>query len=216
MATQNITLTAQLRSQTGKKVRTLRRDGITPIHVYGQGLESLALQVDAHTLQRTLAQVGRTVPVTLQVAGDEHFVFVREVQRHPVTEQLLHVDFLQVSRTERITTDVPIELEGEAPGGRHEGAMLMHDLYAVSVEALPADLPPVFHVDISGLEEIDDAIRVGDLSVGSTVSILTDPEQIVVRIARQRVSVEVAEGAEAPAGEAVAAAGESAEEAPPA
>ena len=129
-----VTLDVEPRSATGKKVRALRRQKVTPIHAYGRGMESLNLQVDTALLRRALSQVGRTAPLTLRVDGDEHFVVVREVQRHPVTDQLLHVDFLQVSRTERMRAEVPVTIEGEAPASRQEGTMLIQDLYSVQAQ----------------------------------------------------------------------------------
>ena len=175
-------LETQLRTARGRKVGALRRQSITPIHVYGKDVASLALQADTQTLQRTLAHVGHSVPLTVRVGSDEHFVFAREVQRHPVTDHLIHVDFLQVSLTERITSDVPIELEGEAPGARTEGAIVSHDHHSLSLEALPMDLPPVITVDVSVLDEVGAAIHASDIRLGPNVTLVTDPETVIARI----------------------------------
>ncbi len=209
-----VTLDVEQRSATGKKVRALRRQKITPIHVYGKGTPSLSLQVDTVELYRTLNLVGRTTPLTLRVNGDEHFVVVREVQRHPVSDQLIHVDFLQVSRTERMRVEVPLVIEGEAPAARMEETMLSQDLHSVEVEGLPTDLPSSLTVDISSLDELDKAIRAADLELPPSVDLVTDPEALIVRVVRHRVVVEeavveekLAEGEEAAAeGEEAAAA----------
>ena len=113
-------LTAQPRKSFGKKLNALRRQGITPIHIYGRGIESLSLQVDTSTLVQALARFGRTSPFTVLADEQEHFVMVKEVQRHPVTERILHLDLIQVSRTERLRANVPIAIEGEAPAARQE------------------------------------------------------------------------------------------------
>lgn len=185
---ETIVLEAIARTATGKKVRALRRENITPIHIYGKGLTSLTLQADTHLLQQTLHKVGRTVPLTVRVQDEEHFVFAREIQRHPVSDRLIHVDFLRVSLTERITSDVPVELTGEAPGARVEGASVSHDLYSLSVEALPMDLPPIISVDISGLSDVGSAVHAGDLSLGSGVSLITDPSAVIARIVAMRTA----------------------------
>ena len=186
----SVILEAQTRSVFGRKVNGLRRAHITPIHVYGLGADSLSLQTDAHQLLRTLATVGRTTPLTVAADGDEHFVMVREVQRHPVTSQVLHVDLLRVSRTQKMRADVPLQIEGEAPGARLDGAMLLQDLHEVTVEALPTDLPHVLAVDISTLAKIGSSVRVGALVLPRDVTLVSDPEAVIMRIALQRALVE--------------------------
>ena len=209
----SVVLQAQIRSVFGRKVSGLRRAHITPIHVYGLGGDSLSLQTDAQQLLRTLATVGRTTPLTVAVDGDEHFVMVREVQRHPVTAQVLHVDLLRVSRTQKMRADVPLQIEGEAPGARLDGAMLLQDLHAVTVEALPTDLPHVLAVDISTLMEIGSSLRAGALALPRDVSLVSDPDAVIMRIALQRAQVE--EGQET-AAEGIQAGEVSAQEAAPA
>ncbi len=204
---QTPTLSVENRSALGKKVKALRRMGLTPIHVYGKATESLSLQVPAPTLQRALAAVGQTIPLILEVGGDEHFVIVREVQRDPVTEQVLHVDFLQVSRTELMRVEVPLEMTGEAPALRLESTTFVQDLHGVEVEALPMNVPPVLPVDISSLDEIDKPIHAGEISLPTGVTLITDPEALVARVVHQRVVVEE----EAPADEAEEAAAPEAE-----
>lgn len=203
-----VSLNVQPRNINGKKVKTLRRTGITPIHVYGKGTDSLTLQVETPTLIRTLARVGRTVPLTLNESGHEHFVFVREIQRHPVSEQILHVDFMQVSLTEKMRTMVPLELVGTAPAARMSGVVVQQNIYQVEVEALPMDLPPVLNVDMSLLQTIDQAIHVRDLKIGDNVTIITEGETVIIHSMAARVQVEEAAAA---AGEAAAPAAEAEE-----
>ena len=175
-------LEAEARTAMRKKTGALRRSGITPIHVYGRGGSSLSLQADTHELVQTLVAAGRTSPLTVKVGGDTHFVMVQQVQRHPVTERLLHVDLLRVSRTERIRAAVPLRFEGEAPGARLDGAALSEDLHEVEVEALPTSIPHELIVDLSALTEEDSAIRVSDLEMPADVSLATDADAVVARI----------------------------------
>ena len=127
-----IIIDAEERTALRKKLGALRRSGITPIHIYGRGVASLTLQAATPELIHTLRAVGFTTPLTVKVGSDEHFVIVRQVQRHPVTELLLHVDLIQVSRTERRQASVPIHFEGEAGAAREEGAQVFEDLHDAS------------------------------------------------------------------------------------
>jgi large subunit ribosomal protein L25 len=198
----------------GKKVKQLRRQGVLPVHVYGSGIGAHTLQGDMREIRRLIPHVGANIPVSIQIEGEpgENICFVREVQRHPVTEDLLHVDFLRVDVTETISADVPIELTGEAPAVR-DGGTLLQMLTDLSVEALPMDIPASIEVDLSVLDDFDKAIHVSDLRVPSNVTVLSDPEEMVARVAAPVAEEveEVEEGAEAEATEEAAAEEESEE-----
>ncbi len=175
-------LEAEPRAAMGKKTRALRRSGVTPIHVYGRGGDSLSLQADTHSLVQALTAAGRTSPLSVKVGGDTHFVIVQQVQRHPVTERLLHVDLLRISRTERTRAAVPLRFEGEAPGARLDGASLSEDLREIEVEALPMDIPHDLSVDLSVLASGDSAIHAGDIALPAGVALAADPDALVAHI----------------------------------
>jgi large subunit ribosomal protein L25 len=204
-----VTIDAQPRTALRKKTGALRRSGITPIHVYGRGTDSLTLQAPTQELIHTLSAVGFTTPLTVKVGGDEHFVIVQQIQRHPVTEALLHVDLIAVSRTERRQAAVPVQFEGDAPAAREEGAQLFEDLHELEVEALPTDIPSVLIVDLSTLVAVDTAIHAGDIELPSGVTLVTDPTSFVARIVRRRGATDDGEptegGAEAPVAQAAPA-----------
>jgi len=183
---------ASKREILGKKTRFLRRQGVTPAHLFGHGLDSLALQCDTPNLQRTIARAGMTRLITLAVEGDKQprSVFIREIQREPCSGELLHVDFYQVRKTEKIRFDVPIILVGEAPAMKEKGRVLTHSLTSLSLECLPDNLPPHIEVDLSPLEEIEQAIFVRDLAFGPDITVITDPDQMVVRVSEARIEVE--------------------------
>jgi large subunit ribosomal protein L25 len=180
---------ASQRYVVGKKTRFLRREGTTPTHLFGHGIESLPLQCDTATLQHIIAQAGMTRLIALDIEGDKHLrsVFIREIQREPCSGELLHVDFYQVKRTEKIRVDVPIILIGEAPAMKEKGRTLTHSLTSLSVESLPDKLPPQIEIDLSPLAEVEDAIFVRDIDLGPDVTIETDPDQMVVRVSEARV-----------------------------
>ncbi len=190
--TEQIELTATTRDVLGKKVRFLRRQGLTPANVYGHNVKSTALQIETAQLKRALAKAGKTSLIALKVDGHKRptMVIVREVQRHPLTREFLHLDLYQVRMEEKIKLQVPLALVGTAPAVKDLGGILVQNLTLLDIECLPANMPHSIEVDISVLTEIDQAVHAKDLSVGEGITVLTDPDQAVARIARARVEVE--------------------------
>ena len=188
---EDLTLPASIRSILGKKTRFLRRQGITPVHLFGHGLESQALQCDTANLQRIIAQAGMSRLISLEIEDDKQprVVFIREIQRDVLTGQPLHVDFYQVKKTEKIRVDVPIVLVGEAPAMKEKGRSLLHGVTSLSIECLPDKLPPQIEVDLSPLEEAEQPIFVRDIILGQEITVTTDPDQLVVKVSEARVEV---------------------------
>lgn len=216
MTTQVATLDVQPRTVLGKKVSQLRRQGITPVHLYGSGQEPKALQVDSLALRRVLTHVGhnRPIEVVTEGTGDRSLAFVREIQFHPLTLDVLHVDFFRVDVTSTTILDVPLEIEGDSDAV-HRGGSLIQNVHTVTVEARPLDVPSSILVNVSVLTDFDQSVRVADLSAPEGVTILTDGEQMVAHVAAP-VGVETgeAEGApEAPPEPEVGAADEQTEDA---
>ena len=180
------------RAVTGKKVKALRREGIVPVHFYGRGTEPLALQVEAGVLRRLLPRVGRSVPLTVEVEGrsDQNICFIREVQRHPVTEDLLHVDFVRVEATQMVTADVHVILSGDPPGVLDLGGTLVQPLQALQIESLPMNMPASIELDVSGLDDFEKSLRVSDIPTSPEVTILNDPEEMIARVQPPRVEEE--------------------------
>ena len=191
-----IELQVTTREMFGKKVRFLRRQGIIPIHLFGHNVESVALQCDAAQLQRVLGQTGKTRLINLKLdkAKKPRNVIVREVQRDLRTGGLLHVDFYQLRMTEKIKVDVPIVLVGEAPALKSRENMLSQELNSLTIECLPNQIPARVGVDLSPLTEAGQAIRVTDLVLDEEVTILNDPEALVVKVnlrPREKVEEEI-------------------------
>ena len=209
-------LTAHTREIRGKKVKTLRRQGITPVHVFGHGIEPEALQCDTIDLQKVLAQAGSTGIVGLKVdkSRKKRNVMVREVQKEPRSGQLLHVDFYQIRMEEKLKVDVPIILTGEAPALKLKENFLSHELDSLSVECLPDDIPNHIEVDVSILEEADQSIYVEDIVLGKEITVLNNPDQLVAKINIRHVEreIEVEEAEAAEEGEVEAVEEESTEE----
>ena len=198
MTTSGITLELAPRELLGKKVKQLRRAGIIPVHLYGPGIESRSLQCEAPRLIQVLAQAGGNTPITVTVRGEKEnrLAFAREIQWDPRRDDVLHVDLLVAEATRLVSAQVPIVLIGDSPGARIVGGTVMHQLRLLDVEALPLEMPAQAEVDLATLTEPDSVIRVGDISLPSNVTLLSDPEELVVRIELPRVEV-VEEEAEA-------------------
>ncbi len=200
---------ASTRTVSGKKVKALRKSGIIPAHIYGRGVQSQSVQIEASLLRKVMSGVGRNVLLSIRVDnGSPLMALVREVQRNPVSDAVLHADFYAVSLTEKIRTQIPIILVGEAPAAKFLGGVVVKSLDAIEVECLPTDLIPEVQVDIATLEKLEQSIFVRDLSIPQGWDVLSDAEQMVVKVAAPAAAEEVAAptaAAEAPAAEQAAA-----------
>lgn len=203
-------LEVQKRKVLGRKVKKLRRDGLLPANVYGKTVKSVSLEVPVKDFLKVYGEAGETGLIELKVDGETKPVLIHNVQFHPVTGNPLHADFHQVSLTEKTTAVVPIELVGEAPAVEQKIGVLIQTLAEVEVEALPQDFPEHLTVDVSNLNEVNDALTVGDIKVDTKkVEIKADPSETVAKIdalAKEEevvapAAVEGEEGAEAPAEE---------------
>jgi len=210
----DIELSVKPRAVLGKKVAALRRQGVTPANVYGRNLESTAVEMETATLIHLLRTAGRNVIIDLLIEGERSRrpVMLRAVQREPATSRLLHVEFYQVSLTEKMRTEVPLILIGEAPAVAEFDGILLQSLDTITVEALPGDIPAHVEVDVSALVRLDDAVHVRELPIDLTkVHVMTDAEQVVAKVAPPRL-VAVEEEEAAAAAEAVAEGAPAAEE----
>lgn len=201
---EGLSLDLQARSHTGKKVNRLRRDGIIPVHIYGRGIDSRSLQCDQKTLLPVLRKAGANTAISVSVPGEEaeYLAFVREIQFGPIKGDLLHVDFMHVSASERVTVSVPLVLVGAAPAARQAGISVLQVFRDLQVTALPLDMPSELTVDLSVLESLENVIRIGDLALPENVSIAGELEDTLVRLELVREEEPAVEdGAQEEAGE---------------
>ena len=194
-------LLATTRQILGKKVKLLRRQGITPTHLFGHNVESVALQCDTAQLKHVMAQAGLTSLISLKIdeVKKPRNVVIREVQREPATRELLHVDFYQVSMAEKIRVEVPIVSIGEAPALKVKENFLLQELSSLSVECLPGEIPNRVDIDLTSLTKVGQAIHVKDIMLDKEGTILNNPEQLVVKVSARRIEKLVEEEVEAPA-----------------
>jgi large subunit ribosomal protein L25 len=206
----DIEIQAEPRAVLGKKVAKLRRAGVTPAHVFGHNVESQSIQVPTVELTHALRAAGGTRLVQLSVAGETvpRNVLVRHISRKPTTDQLLHVDFYEVSMTEKTTVEVPVVLVGEAPIVDSGDGIIIQQINSITVECLPADIPERVEADVSTMTELHSTVHVSDLSLPPNVTTGWEPSDVVVSVSRRMEAEEEVEAEAAAAEEAEASAEE--------
>ena len=192
MTTASISLELSPREVLGKKVKRLRQQGVIPVHLYGPGVDPQPLQCETTKLVDVLVRAGGNTAVTVTVQGGQetHLAFAREIQWDPRRDDILHVDFLAVDASRPVSAQVPITLIGESPGARTAGGTVMQQLRDLNVEALPLEVPRELELDLTMLTEPDGVLRAADIVIPGNVTLLTDPEDVVVRIEVLRAIVE--------------------------
>jgi len=218
---QKIQLQANVRKEISKgATKALRKQECIPAVLYGHGIKTLNLAVEQKNFEQVVKKMhGENILISLSIddngSSKQETVMVRGIQYHPVSDELLHIDFYKIRLDEKITTRINIVLTGDAPGAK-EGGVLDHSIRDVEVSCLPDKIPGHFEVDVTQLE-IGSSIHVRDLKISEDVEVLADPDQAIVSIVpptiikEEEVAVEeepevVGEGeeeveAEAPEGE---------------
>ncbi|HEX7041885.1 MAG TPA: 50S ribosomal protein L25 [Patescibacteria group bacterium] len=204
---QKHTLSVKKREIFGKKVKKLRREGTLPGNIYGHDFPSEAVQMAAKDFEEVFEKAGHSGIVELKLGDKTIPTLVHEVTRDHITRDFQHVDFYKVNLKEKVKAVIPLVITGEPKAVTDKLGLLMNSLSEVEVEALPTDLPEKIEVDVTNLSEVGESIKVSDLKVSADVTILTEPEHEISRIA-ELVSKEAEEQA---AAEAEAAEGEATE-----
>lgn len=203
---EQIVIQADRREVVGKQVKELRRAGKLPAVLYGKQVDSVPIVLDQREASKILQGLSPSALIQVQLDGDEFFALVREKQRDVIRGTLTHVDFQAVSLTERVRSQVSIRLVGESPATEELGGLLVTNVEQLDMEALPRELPDHIDVDVTGLENIGDAIYVRDLSLPEGVTLFADLDDVIVVVAlpaeepeleeELEVEEEILEGAE--------------------
>lgn len=184
-------LKIQKRDILGKKVRTLRNDGLIPAELYGNRKENSHVMVDEREFIKIYKEAGESLVITLDLNGEKVPALIYGADFDPLGQKYLHIDFYAVKMDEKIITEVPVEFIGESPAVKG-GGVLVKSMQEIEVEALPADLPKSVEADLSVLNQIHDVISVKDLKLSDKIKILSDAEAVIATV------VEVAKEEEAP------------------
>ena len=208
-----IVLTAATGRTTGTRPsRRLRREGSIPAVVYGLDQDPVSVTVEWPDLRRAITtDAGLNAVIQIDIDGDRHMSLVRDVQRHPVRRDVLHVDFIRIDPDQEVVVDVPILLVGEADEVTNNDGMVDQNLFALTVSAAPDNIPTEIELDVSALT-IGDSLRVADLVLPAGVTTEVDPEDavavaMITRSTLEQLAAEEAAAEEAAAAEAAAAEG---------
>jgi large subunit ribosomal protein L25 len=195
-------LTATRRTETGKSVSHLRRAGRVPAVVFGHGLDSISVSLDAHEFDHVRQTDHSNTIIDLKNDGkDVHRVLVHGIQIDPRNRHLLHVDLFALKKGEEVTVEIPLHTTGESFAVARLGGTLLHNIDHVKIRALPEKLPEALEYSIESLVDFDTAIHLRDLSLPADVTLLSDPDEVVAKVAAPHVVEEpvAPEAAEVPA-----------------
>jgi large subunit ribosomal protein L25 len=197
----DVTLVAEKRTDAGSRpTGRLRREGRLPAVVYGLEHDAVPVTVPARELGHILhGEAGANTLITLQLDGDSVLTLARQIQRHPVRGDVIHVDFIRIRRDTAVQAEVTVNLEGEALGVKN-GGLLEQLVFTLTVEAKPADIPTSIDVDISDLD-MNDQLHISDLPIPAGVTALQEPTELVAQITVPRGLTGEGEGGEGEAGE---------------
>ena len=186
------------RTTVGKKVKKLRQNGKIPIRLFGGGIDPMPMQADASSLGKILSQAGFNSPifVNFDSSKEENVCFIREVQRDPITEELLHIDLLKVDMSKKVTVEVPVRLFGVPDAVKNLGRILLQSINSIPVSALPLSIPESISVDVTILVDFDKSIRIKDIEFGDGVDPERDPDTLIARVVPPRIDEEEVESEE--------------------
>ena len=186
------------RTTVGKKVKKLRQNGKIPIRLFGSGIDPIPMQADASSLGKILSQAGFNSPifVNFDSSKEENVCFIREVQRDPITEELLHIDLLKVDMSKKVTVEVPVRLFGVPDAVKNLGGILLQSINSIPVSALPLSIPESISVDVTILVDFDKSIRIKDIEFGDGVDPERDPDTLIARVVPPRIDEEEVESEE--------------------
>lgn len=184
-----IKLAAAVRDGAAKATR---RDGAVPAVLYGHGIEAKSIQVDSRAFAKVFSQSGETSLIVLDMGdGGEHNVLVRDIQRHPIKNNVIHVDFYQVRMDEKITADVPLVFVGTSAAVKDLGGVFVHPMDEVELEALPKDLPHNIEVDVSILDSFEKVIHISDLKLPEAVVLHHEADEVVALVQEPKTQEEL-------------------------
>lgn len=181
-----LTLDAQLRSVVGKKVKQIRKKGILPGNIFGPQFKSVSISIPLADFQKTYRSAGETGIVYINVEKESHPTLITNVQYHPVSDMLLHVDFRKIDLKQKIETAVPVEVKGQSPAVTQKGGVLLTLSKELIVEALPEEIPSHVEVDISIITELGQEIKVSDLAKSAAYTIKENPDKVVVSVVQHK------------------------------
>jgi len=190
----DIILKVQTRGKdTDKSLKSLRKDGQIPAVFYGNKAKPVSLLIDYLTFQKVFTEAGENTVLSLEINNKKEQVLIKDVQYHPVTDRFIHVDFLAIDVTKKITAMVPLEFIGASKAVKDDGGVLVKSIDELEVECLPTNLPKNIEVNIESLATFDDMIKVSDLSIPAEVKIFLNEDDVITTVTPPRSEEELDE-----------------------
>ena len=175
-------LEAIKRNVFGKKIKKIRKEGLIPANIFGSNFKSTAISINYRDFLKIYQVVKETGIIYLKLEKQELPVLIKKVQKHPITNKILHVDFRKIDLTQKTEAEVPIKLIKASPAVTEKGGVLLTQLNSVIVEALPQNIPSNIEIDLSTLKEIGDEIKISDLKKDQLFEIKTPAEKTIVSV----------------------------------
>lgn len=191
-------LKAAIRKETGRKVKPLRKGGVLPAVIYGDGVATQSLSIVYKDFEKAWKQAGESTLIELDVAGKVHNVLIHDIVEDPMKGTFVHADFYAVRMDRVIRTKVPLEFIGESYAVKNEGGILVKVAHELEVEALPKDLPRELTADISSMLVLEARLLVKDIKLPKGVKIIADENEVIAVVERPRSEEELAALSEAP------------------
>ncbi|OGY81670.1 MAG: hypothetical protein A3F54_01245 [Candidatus Kerfeldbacteria bacterium RIFCSPHIGHO2_12_FULL_48_17] len=186
-------LTSKIREEKRKNLKTLRESGYVPAELYGHGIKNQHISVLAKDFQKVYRQAGENTLIELVIDSQKPVkTLISDVQLDPVTDRIIHVDLQQIRMDEKIKTHIEFDFIGVSPAEKETGAIIVKDKTELEIECLPSDLIHEYKIDLAALKKVDDSIRVEDLKLPGTITILENPDTTIVHAAAPRSEEELA------------------------
>ncbi len=179
-----IKLSAKIREEMGRKTIALKKNGRIPAVIYGHKVKNVSLDLDYKEFLKVLREAGESSLIELNVEGEKEkrIVLVHDLQKDPVSDNYIHVDFFETSAKEEVEVNVPLVVEGESLAVKDLGGTLVQNIHEIEIKAMPGDLPRDIKVSIAGLNTFEDRILVKDLVFPKNIKVMTGLEEIVISV----------------------------------
>jgi large subunit ribosomal protein L25 len=188
-------LSAKIREEEGRRTNSLRESGRIPGIIYGHKIKNVSIDVDYKEFQKVLRAAGESSLIELTIEGEKEkrLVLVHDLQKNPVSDKFIHIDFFETSAKEEVELSVPLIFEGTSLAVKDLGGTLVRNIQELDVKALPQDLPHEIKVSIDGLNTFEDRILVKDLKVPANVKVMAEADEIVASVTEpEKVEEELA------------------------
>ncbi len=189
---EELKLKSTIRTETGGKLKKLRRDALIPAVIYGHKTKNQLLKVGYRDFEDVYKKAGENTLINLLVGDNSKGkVIIHNLQVDPVSDKFLHIDFYQVKMDEKISAEIPLNFIGESEAVKNEGGVLIKNMNTVKVESLPQALPKKINVDISQIKKLEEAIHIKDLDVPENVKLAAQGDEVVAIILKPRAKEEL-------------------------